>query len=364
MSRPALDNLCQALGAGEQCWVGWLREATALCSSSCDAVLVLAVAALRRPGRMGSFLQLLEEGFAGDRGATPGVDLESGSSWAAAALQSHLRSPSLWRHGPRTHVTASASTGATGGPPKLSHGSCSVELLPIDLCVSIEFWSASCCPFEASGGFHQLALCVSLLFALNFLACAGWSSSPVQPRTHARLSETQCQCLRHVWSAVGDFLSGPGLEFSVADLREELLTLRIGYDGEIVSKRRNLIADLVVPIWPAPGKAAVAEVIGFVSEELQDDLSNPANCLLPRDQWPDFPPRSFVHASPSEWYGIVKAGLERGILGEVHKDAIFRDKRGEMVLNGAMGWTSGRIALKVRSVSSDSSVCSLLLMRS
>ena len=39
----------------------------------------------------------------------------------------------------------------------------------------------------------------------------------------------------------------------------------------------------------------------------------------------------------SEWYALVKEGVERNIFGEISFDQISKDKNGNPVLNGAMG---------------------------
>ena len=44
-----------------------------------------------------------------------------------------------------------------------------------------------------------------------------------------------------------------------------------------------------------------------------------------------------MHATDSEWYALVKEGVERKIFGEISYEGIFKDKAGNPVLNGAMG---------------------------
>ena len=97
------------------------------------------------------------------------------------------------------------------------------------------------------------------------------------------------------------------------------------------------MSSLVVPMWPEVGQAALHPITSFVSDELKDDLEDPKRCLLPMDQWPDVPPKSYVHASRDEWYSLVCAGARRGIFGQVKKVKIFKGKDGSLVLNGAMG---------------------------
>ena len=109
------------------------------------------------------------------------------------------------------------------------------------------------------------------------------------------------------------------------------------YGGEIVSVRRTLICDLVLPAWPMLGEAFVLLVEDFITHELRDDLLDPYRCLLPDEEWPKVPPKSKVHATDSEWYALVKEGVERNIFCEISYADLFKDKAGNPVLNGAMG---------------------------
>ena len=53
----------------------------------------------------------------------------------------------------------------------------------------------------------------------------------------------------------------------------------------------------------------------FITPELRDDLLDPYRCLPPEGEWPKVSPKSKVHASDSEWYALVKEGVERIIFG-------------------------------------------------
>ena len=109
------------------------------------------------------------------------------------------------------------------------------------------------------------------------------------------------------------------------------------HGGEIVSVRRNLICDLVLPAWPKLGEACVLPVEDFIIHGLRDDLLDPYRCLFLEAEWPKVPPKSKVHATDSEWYALVKEGVERNIFGEISYEHMFKDKAGNPVLNGAMG---------------------------
>ena len=127
----------------------------------------------------------------------------------------------------------------------------------------------------------------------------------------------------------------PSMDIGI--ISKELVERRVDYGGNVVSVRRDLIAAKVIPAWPSLGEAAVCDVARLLDSELADDLADPARCLLPESQWPEITPTSKVHASDSEWYAIVKAAGERGMMVEVQEADIFVNNHGDKVLAGAMG---------------------------
>ena len=186
-------------------------------------------------------------------------------------------------------------------------------------------------------GLTAETLCNCAVHCLNFLSCAGWTSKPILLRNKSSLSKVQEMSLTHLWDSILQFLEFGDEEFSLEKITDELNSKVTSYGGEIVSVRRNLICDLVLPAWPKLGEACVLPIEDFVTQELRDDLLDPYRCLLPEDEWPKVPPKSKVHATDSEWYALVKEGVERKIFGEISYDQIFKDKAGNPVLNGAMG---------------------------
>ena len=102
-------------------------------------------------------------------------------------------------------------------------------------------------------------------------------------------------------------------------------------------------ADLVNPAWPAPEVTAKLPLQDFLIGETLEDLLSFERCLKPRSEWPappppppPLPPRAKVHASPQEWFRIVKKGIELVMFHPIHESLIFRDHNGQKVLNGAM----------------------------
>ena len=190
-----------------------------------------------------------------------------------------------------------------------------------------------------SRDFANLCLRLTLLMvkSLNFLACAGWTTSPVCLDCPSSLTVAQQTSLKHLFQSAFHFLDTDLKYLDVDSLKSNLSDMRVGYNGDVVTTRKPLIAELVKPAWPKPGKACLFPIINFLPPELHDDLLNPERCLLPKDQWPDHPPSSTVFASNEEWYELVKYGAHIGLFGEISEEEIFRDQHGEVVLNGALG---------------------------
>ena len=60
-------------------------------------------------------------------------------------------------------------------------------------------------------------------------------------------------------------------------LESESFALRtrvFDYGGEPLAKLRWLVADKVIPTWPAPGKAGTVDVLRCISGELYDDIAD------------------------------------------------------------------------------------------
>ena len=86
---------------------------------------------------------------------------------------------------------------------------------------------------------------------------------------------------------------------------------RVSYGG-VVSVRRRLEADKVIPAWPAVGEAFLCAIVDHIDPHLAEQIVDPMACLLPPEDWPTGTPVSRVHADNDEWYKIVKAGIYMG----------------------------------------------------
>ena len=190
-------------------------------------------------------------------------------------------------------------------------------------------------PVELATAARTAAL--GTLSALNFLYGPGWTDAPILPKFFNSLSESQIACLIHIGNAITNFLSVPSPAFDLAQEQKLLLEKRIGYTGDVVFVRRELVACKVIPAWPAIGSAAVCNIADFIDQQLADEIADPRRCLLPESEWPVDTPRSKVHASDPEWYALCKAGAERGIFGECPEDVFLEISMETWSLTGPWG---------------------------
>ena len=175
------------------------------------------------------------------------------------------------------------------------------------------------------------------LGVLSFLAVAGWSDEPIPMRPADILNGGQRRAIAHLYQAALAMARSSQVVPALPEVRAELRSRLTGYDGQTVSRLRQLVAAKVIPTWPEASEVAVVPIEDLLEGELRDDVLDPMRCLIPVDQWPDAPPTSKVHASDSEWYDLCKEGCRRGIFCEVSEDQVFRDHRGNLVTMGAMG---------------------------
>lgn len=182
-----------------------------------------------------------------------------------------------------------------------------------------------------------VAVCVGVLLALNFYACAGFATPPVDAKTPQSFTSSQRQACWKMFNDCSNYLAVPALPFSLREERSELLHRKISYHGEVISVRRQLEAELVIPTWPKVGEACVCPIVDHIDGHLRDDLLDPWRCILPQSLWPAETPRSKVHATDAEWYKLCKAAGERGMFEPVDDADVFKNQHGDQVLNGAMG---------------------------
>ena len=214
------------------------------------------------------------------------------------------------------------------------------ELLPIPLSLASSFFQSSLDPLGIVFSPECENLALGVLSALNFLYGAGWTKNPIRPDVIFRPGPAQCKSLVHIYSCCERALKADPVTFELFKEIRRLSERKASYGGAVVSVKRDLVADKVIPAWPKVGNAAVLPILEMVDEELRDELLDPDGILLPESEWPSSNPKSKVHATPGEWYSCVKAGYERGLMAPIAEEDISRNNFGDKVTQGAMGWIS------------------------
>lgn len=92
--------------------------------------------------------------------------------------------------------------------------------------------------------------------------------------------------LEHLWHAAMEILDGSSIPSSLQEQKAELATRRLSYAGEVVSVSASIQAELVQPLWPAIGEAAVCCIPDHIDPHLALELRNPEVCLRPVEDWP------------------------------------------------------------------------------
>ena len=228
-------------------------------------------------------------------------------------------------------VCASATDWSKNHHVHSSYTTSPSDILPISCPAALAYIQARILAENLASVNGAVAVFTLVLRGLNFLygACAPTSGPEV-------LTSSQADSVLRIWLLCVTFL-GLDLSFTFSAVCASLADKAVNYQGEVVSRRRDLVAAQVLPAWPAQSYTCQLPVADFVTEELRDDLLCPSRCLLDKSMWPKVTPRSKVHATDSEWYSLVKAGVALGLFAEVAEADIFRDQHGALVLNGAMG---------------------------
>ena len=226
------------------------------------------------------------------------------------------------------------AVGSASNARKSQPGSC---LLPLNLNAAKVEFQRMLKDAKVKRPLVVLSLCMSEVLSMNVLYCVGWSQTPINLVHPAELTRAQVEVCKRVLGNAVRLHWTEGAPYNVDEQIKDLDAKVCGYGGDVVSVRRQLVADKVIPAWPKPEESCVAAIIEFMPEEIRDDLSDPSRCLLPKDQWPVARPRSKVHATNAEWYSICKAAAARNLFGTIALEDVFTDQFGEPVLNGAMG---------------------------
>ena len=176
----------------------------------------------------------------------------------------------------------------------------------------------------------------AILCVINFHYCVGWSKpicvpfkdgvTPLQIAAISQMAEV----------ASSNIVLGTPLK-TLGESERLLTSKRYDYSGNPIEYMENLVCEKVLPAWPRPGQAGIQPIEAFVKEETKALLAEPAKLLLPPDKIPEQGIRSRVRASEAEWFNIVHAAHQRGMMKPVDDTLVPRDRQGHLITNGAGG---------------------------
>eukprot|EP00438_Fugacium_kawagutii_P031800 Skav221085 [mRNA] locus=scaffold6458:44336:48337:- [translate_table: standard] len=179
---------------------------------------------------------------------------------------------------------------------------------------------------------HAVALAVT---TLNNLAFGG--DPDRVPVAKGKLTSSQRSAVRHIEEAMKSLDESDEVCPNYKESLVALQSARFDYQGEPILIMEELEASKVIAAWPKVGEAAIQDAEKFLSGSLKAKLLDPEKCLRQVHEWPDQPHYSKVRASDEEWVKIVKAAHERGLMVPVTQEQVFRDVKGNPVVNGAGG---------------------------
>jgi hypothetical protein len=188
-----------------------------------------------------------------------------------------------------------------------------------------------------SQGFTDSEVCWSFLMMWSCSYLFNGLLEPIDLKKDQPLSGGQIESMLHFGNAAQRFLVSDEKGSTLELLRSSLSEKALGIGGVTSTNCRELVAELTVPTWPAPGRAAVQPAVRFLDGDLLRQVLQPRTMLNPVELWPEEPRLGIVHATQEEWNLLVKAGFERGIFYPIEENDVLTDHNGVPVYSGAMG---------------------------
>ena len=174
----------------------------------------------------------------------------------------------------------------------------------------------------------------ALVAVIDFQYCTGWAKPICVPVPDA-LSLCQKAAITELAGVVDSNILSADTLLPFADCDRLLSSKKYDYAGRPVEYMEDLVCDKVVMAWPRRGQAGVQSIEAFLTPETLAAFQDPHKLLLPRERMPSNAPRSRVRASDAEWFKIVQAAWERGMMRPVNDADVPRDRSGHLITNGA-----------------------------
>ena len=141
--------------------------------------------------------------------------------------------------------------------------------------------------------------------------------------------------VKHIRDQVVHALSANACGPSVQALTRIFSSKAFDYAGTPVEYICDLVAEKVIPAWPKEGAAAIQPLVNFLEGTTRDLILHPEKVMTPAEMKPAACRRCKVRASDEEWYKIVSAAFERGMMKPVSEANIPRDSLNRLIVNGA-----------------------------
>lgn len=175
----------------------------------------------------------------------------------------------------------------------------------------------------------------AMCWVLNFQFCSGFGSAKYM-RHSKSLSTKQMDLIRsHLEPAVIRAIQKKDALPSIEVVDKELARKGHNYDGTSYVEMEELVPSKVLECWPKRGEAAVARLEDFLDGETKGLVLTPQETLLPREEWPEKIPKSYVRATDADWEELVTEGVKLGLFQECPEEEILVDQAGRKILNGA-----------------------------
>ena len=175
-----------------------------------------------------------------------------------------------------------------------------------------------------------------IILILNYQYHGGAEAASLPRPACGPCTPAQAEASLHIVRAVELFVLYSPEEVVFEDWTNKLKETAVSYGGEEVSRAQRMTAAQVVPTLPDVGLAAAVPALDVATGAVRHFLERPDECILPEARWPASPRRATTWAPEEEYYDIVTALLERGIVRPIQKDKVFAP-HGRPVLNGTFG---------------------------
>eukprot|EP00435_Cladocopium_sp_Y103_P027386 s51_g6.t1 len=174
-----------------------------------------------------------------------------------------------------------------------------------------------------------------ICLVLNYQYCSGFGSKKYMHHPEELTKKQRLMLDVHLRPAVERMLDEDTAIPVPEEIKRDLDKKGHDYEGGSYVIMEELEVDKVVECWPAADQAAVAPLEEFLEGDTRLQVLTPMASILPKEEWPEQVPKSYVRATDEVWASLVKVGYQRGLFQACPDDEVLKGPNGEAVLNGA-----------------------------